>query len=112
MGGLNKSARTAFEEPIGRTRREQDLPWDRLSVAARRRRRPKIPDFHRERVCEKGAVGSSMRDPPISDTVRILSVGGWCVAGWQRNGSAVRLRLPEKAVSDARAELVTHDLIA
>lgn len=25
---------------------------------------------------------------------------------------AVRLRLPEKAVSDARAELVTHDLIA
>ena len=33
MGGLNKNARTAFEEPIGRTRGEQDLPWDTYSVA-------------------------------------------------------------------------------
>lgn len=87
MGRLNKSARTAFAEPIGRTRGEQDLPWGTLSVAPARHRCPKIPDFHRERACVKGAVGSSMCDPAISVTVRTLSVCGWFAAGWPRNGS-------------------------
>ena len=87
MGGLNKSARTAFEEPIGRTRGEQDLPWGTLSVAPARHRCPKIRDFRSALVCGKGAVGSSMCDPAISVTVRTLSVCGWFAAGWPRNGS-------------------------
>ena len=87
MGGLNKSARTAFEEPIGRTRGEQDLPWGTLSVAPARHRCPKILDFHRAFVCVKGAVGSLMCDPAISVTVRIQIVCGWFAAGWPRNGS-------------------------
>ena len=88
MGGLNKSARTAFEEPIGLTRGEQDLPWDTLSVARPHRRcLLEIRDFHRARVCVKGAVGSSMCDPAISVTVRIRSVCGWFDAGRPRNGS-------------------------
>ena len=87
MGGLNKSARTAFTEPIGRARGEQDLPWDTISVAAPRRCRLEIPDFHREHVCEKGAVGSSMCDPAISVIVRTRSVYGWFIAGRRRNGS-------------------------
>ena len=87
MGGLNKSARTAFEEPIGRTRGEQDLPWGSLSVAPARHRCPKIPDFHRAFVCVKGAVGSLMCDPAISATVRTLSVCDKFAAGWPRNGS-------------------------
>ena len=87
MGGLNKSARTAFAEPIGRTRREQDLPWDILSVAPARHRCPKIPDFHRAFVCVKGAVGSLMCDPAISATVRPLSVCDRFAAGWPQKGS-------------------------
>ena len=87
MGGLNKNARTAFEEPIGRTRGEQDLPWDTYSVAPARHRCPRIPDFHRVRVCGKGAVGSLMCDLAISVTVSTLSVCGWSAAGWPRNGS-------------------------
>ena len=87
MGGLNKSARTAFEEPIGRTRGEQDLPWDTISVAPARHRCPKILDFHRAFVCVKGAVGSLMCDPAISATVRTLSVCDRFAAGWPRNGS-------------------------
>ena len=55
-GGLNKSARTAFAEPIGRTRGEQDLPWGSLSVAPARHRCRKIPDFRSAFVCVKGAV--------------------------------------------------------
>jgi len=35
-----------------------------------------------------------------------------CIGAYSDATIAVRLRLPEKAVSDARAELVTHDLIA
>ena len=87
MGGLNESARTAFAEPIGRTRGEQDLPWGSLSVAPARHRCPKILDFHREFVCVKGAVGSLMCDPAISATVRTLSVCDRFAAGWPRNGS-------------------------
>ena len=87
MGGLNKSARTAFEEPIGRTRGEQDLPWGTLSVAPARHRCPKIRDFRSAFVCVKGAVGSLMCDPAISAAVRTLSVCGRCAAGWPRNGS-------------------------
>ena len=87
MSGLNKNARTAFTEPIGRTRGEQDLPWGSLSVAPARHRCPKILDFHRAFVCVKGAVGSLMCDPAISATVRTLSVCGRCAAGWPRNGS-------------------------
>ena len=87
MSGLNKNARTAFTEPIGRTRGEQDFPWDTISVAAPRRCRLEIPDFHREHVCVKGAVGSLMCDPAISAAVRTLSVCGRCAAGWPRNGS-------------------------
>lgn len=112
MGGLNKSARTAFEEPIGRTRGEQDLPWDTISVAPARHRCPRIPDFHRVRVCGKGAVGSLMCDLAISVTVSTLSVCGWFAAGWPRNGSgcggndrkfAKTERLPpEKLVSVSR----------
>ena len=87
MGGLNKSARTAFDEPIGRTRGEQDFPWDTLSVAAPRRCHLEIRDFHRERVCGKGAVGPSMRVPAISVIVRTLSVCDRCIGGRLRNGS-------------------------
>ena len=87
MGGLNKSARTAFAEPIGRTRREQDLPWDIHSVARPRHRCPKIRDFDLAFVCVKGAVGSLMCDPAISVIVRTLSVCDRCAAGWPRNGS-------------------------
>ena len=87
MGGLNKSARTAFTEPIGRTRGEQDLPWGSLSVAPARHRCPKILDFHRAFVCVKGAVGSLMCDPAISATVRTLSACDKFAAGRQRNGS-------------------------
>ena len=110
MGGLNKSARTAFEEPIGRTRREQDLPWDILSVAPARHRCPKIPDFHRAFVCVKGAVGSLMCDPAISATVRTRSVCDRFAAGWPRNGSehigngrkfAKTERLPREKLANA-----------
>ena len=87
MRGLNRNARTAFAEPIGRTRGEQDLPWDTISVAPARHRCPKIPDFHRAFVCVKGAVGSLMCDPAISATVRTRSVCDRCAAGWPRNGS-------------------------
>ena len=87
MGGLNKSARTAFEEPIGRTRGEQDLPWGTLSVAPARHRCPKIRDFRRAFVCGKGAVGSLKCDPEISVTVRTLSVCGWFTAGRRRTDS-------------------------
>ena len=87
MGSLNKSARTAFVEPIGLTRGEQDLPWDTISVAAPRYCRLEIPDFHLAFVCGKGAVGSSMCDPVISVTVRTLNVYGWFIAGRRRNGS-------------------------
>ena len=74
MGGLNRNARTAFAEPIGRTRGEQDLPWGTLSVAPPHHRCPRIPDFHRVRVCVKGAVESLMCDPATSVTVRTRSV--------------------------------------
>ena len=87
MGGLNKSARTAFTEPIGRTRGEQDFPWDTLSVAPARHRCPKIRDFHRAFVCVKGAVGSSTRDPGISVTARTRSVCDRFAAGCLRNAS-------------------------
>ena len=87
MGGLNKSARTALAEPIGRTRGEQDLPWDRISVAAPRRYGREISDFRRVFVCGKGVVGSLMCDPAISVTVRTRSVCGWFIAGRRRNGS-------------------------
>ena len=46
-----------------------------------------IRDFHRDRVCVKGAVGSSMCDPAISVTVRTRSVCDRCIAGRRRNGS-------------------------
>ena len=89
MGSLNKSARTAFAQPIGRTRGEQDLPWDTISVAAPRHCRLETfrIDFHLVFVCGKGAVGSSMCDPVISVTVRTLNVYGWFIAGRRRNGS-------------------------
>ena len=87
MSGLNKNARTAFTEPIGRTRGEQDFPWGTLSVAQPRHRRLQISDFHVAFACVKGAVGSLMCDPAISVTVRTLSVYGWFAAGWPRNGS-------------------------
>jgi len=35
-----------------------------------------------------------------------------CIGAYSEATIAVRLRLPEKAFSDARVELVTHDLIA
>jgi len=86
-GSLNKSARTAFTEPIGRTQREQDLPWDASMVAAPRRWRPEILDFHHVFVSAKGAVGPSLRAPAISVTARTPSVYGWFIAGMPRNGS-------------------------
>ena len=87
MSGLNKNARTAFTEPIGRTRGEQDFPWGTLSVAPPRHRRLEISDFHVACACVKGAVGSSMCDPAISVTVRTQSAYGWFDAGRPRNGS-------------------------
>ena len=89
MESLNKSARTAFAQPIGRTRGEQDFPWDILSVAAPRCCRLETfrIDFHLAFVCGKGAVGSSMCDPAISVTVRTRSACDRCAAGWPRNGS-------------------------
>ncbi len=111
MGGLNKNARTAFAEPIGRTRGEQGFPWDTLSVAAPRRCRFEILDFHRDRACGKGAVGSLMCDPAISATVRSLSACDKFAAGRPRNGSECggtdrkfvkNERLPREKFANAR----------
>ena len=91
MRSLKRSARTALAEPIGRPRREQDLPWDRRSIAARHRHRRRETfriDFHHAFVCGKTVAGSSTRGAGISVTVRIPNVCGWCVAGWRQSGSS------------------------
>ena len=115
MRSLKRSARTALAEPIGRPRREQDLPWDRRSIAARHRHHRRETfriDFHHAFVCGKAVAGSSRRGAGISVTVRIQNVCGWCVAGWRQSGSSCvanspkfenkERQPPERLVSAAR----------
>jgi len=80
-GGLNKNARTAFTQPFGRVRGEQDFPWDTLSVARFHIGVMEIRAFRSAFACAKGAVASLMYDPAISDIVRPPSVCGWFDAG-------------------------------
>jgi hypothetical protein len=72
--GLNKNARSAVEQPIGRIPGEQDLPWDAASITQIQRTGLKNPDFGSVYVRGRVARPFTRRVPVTSDTVRTSSV--------------------------------------
>ena len=77
VGGLNKNARIAFAERFGRIRREQDLPWNTISLAPPKQPRRENLDFQPAIVCEKGVAAGLRQAYGTSSPVSIRLRHPW-----------------------------------